>query len=68
MSVVESINFQFAQNMTFQNPVVEDHINEIKFVTDKDSFLSGFETETVSEFDNEVSQMVEQKCLEFLLL
>lgn len=45
MSVVESINFQFAQNMTFQNPVVEDHINEIKFVTDKDSFLSGFETE-----------------------
>ena len=48
--------------------MVEDHINEIKFVTDKDSFLSGFETEAVSEFDNEVSQMVEQKCFEFLLL
>ena len=68
MGMVESINFQFAQNMTFQNPVVKYHVNEIKFIANKDSFLSGLKTEAVSKFDNEVTQMVEQKRFEFLFL
>lgn len=44
--------------MGFQNTVVKDHINEIELVTDKDTLLSGFKTETISKFDNKIPQMV----------
>ena len=52
--MVEWGNFNFQQNVSLENPVVKDHINEIKLVADKDALLSGFETKAISKLNDKI--------------
>lgn len=61
--MAEAFDFEFNQDMAFQNSVVKDQIDEEVFVSDENAFLLSLETETVAEFQKEGLQFVDKLLL-----
>jgi len=58
----EGSHFQLDEDMAFENAVVKHEIDEEVFLADEKTLLAGFETEAMSEFQEEVLKMVEEGC------
>ena len=56
--------FEDNYNVAFQDAVVENQIDEIVLVADQYAFLPRFETEAMTEFEQEIRQLVEQAVFE----
>ena len=59
--VLDFVCLEVDQHVALENPVVKDQIAEEVVVIDKDSFLPGFETKPVAEFQQEFFKVVYQR-------
>ena len=64
MLVIEIGDFQLYQYVALQYPVIENEIDETDRVADLDALLTSFEAESMTEFEHEGLQTIEQRVFE----
>jgi len=65
--VAEAFDFEFDQDMAFQNSVVKDQVDKKVLVTNQNSLLPSFETEAMPELQQERLQPVDKLLFEVRL-
>ncbi len=58
--VAEVFQFQFNKHRAFEDTMIENQIDEVMCVADKDALLPSLETEAVAQLQQEILQFVEQ--------
>ena len=65
--MTEAVYFQLHDDMTFQDTVIEYQVSEIIVPVYQNAFLTGFEAEAVTHFEQEILQVVKYRLLQIVL-
>ena len=62
--MAEAFELEFDQHVAFENAVIEHQVDKEMLVADQDAFLASFKAEAMTEFQQEVLQLVDELLLQ----